>query len=379
MEQQVSNYDFVPVNVPLITPEDTSAVTKALEEGWISGDGPYVEAFERDFSAFCGRKFGVAVSNGTLAIDLLIEALGIGEGDEVILPSFTIVSCLNQVLRAGAVPVFIDSDPSTWNMDVNQLEDLITPKTKLIIAVHIYGLPVDMDPLLEIAKRHNIPVIEDAAESHGLLYKGRLCGSFGVASTFSFYANKNITTGEGGMVVSDDSLLAEKIKYLRNLCFIPEERFLHKDLGWNGRLTSLQAALGSSQLSRIHEIVARRKEIANLYNEAFKDMTEVALPLQQTDYADNNYWVYGMTLDASFSSSRNEVMKDLAKLGLGTRPFFHPLHLQPVLAKFGHSFQAALPVAEHIGSRGFYLPNGLGMTDNQLMFVVEKVREYFGS
>ena len=366
--------EYIPVNIPLITEEDVEYVSKAMRETWVSGEGKYVAEFENSFAQLCNREFGIAVANGTVALDLVIEALELNPGDEVILPSFTIVSCLNQILRRGAIPVFVDALPDTWNMDVTQVEQLITPKTKAIMAVHIYGLPVDMDPLLEIAARHGLPLIEDAAESHGLMYKEKIAGSMGLVSTFSFYANKNITTGEGGMIVTDDLVLADKIRQLKNLSFIPERRFLHNDLGWNGRLSSIQCALGTSQIKRLNEIVEKRVRLGEIYQEGFAGIPNVLLPKHSTSFSKNNYWVFGIVLQNSFGSTAKEIMEVLDAQGIGTRPFFFPLHQQPMLEKFS-SRKFSLPVSEHLGEFGFYIPNGLGMNDSQVETVVSRVRE----
>lgn len=366
--------EFIPVNIPWITEEDADYVRKAAAEGWVSGEGKYVTEFEDAMADLCDRRYAIAVSNGSVAIDLVIEALGVGPGDEVILPSFTIISCLAQILRSGATPVFVDAMPDTWNMDVAQVESLVTAKTKAIIAVHIYGLPVDMDPLLEIASKFGIPVVEDAAESHGLLYKGRVAGSMGLVSTFSFYANKNITTGEGGMVLTDNENFAHKIRSLRNLAFIPEKRFVHEELGWNARMSSLQAALGASQIKRLGLILQKRRYLGLRYRDAFGSLPDITLPLESTEYATNDYWVFGMVLSKTHRRTTLEVMSQLEALGIGTRPFFYPLHMQPVLA--GDRFEPSsrsLPCAELLGSNGFYIPNGLGMSEHQIDRVIESV------
>lgn len=365
--------EFIPVNKPLITAEDVAHVSAAMEASWISGEGVFVKEFEEKFSEVVGRRHGISVSNGTVAIDLLIDALGIGPGDEVILPTFTIISCLSQILRAGAKPVFVDSDPETWNMNVDQAISLVSKKTKLIIAVHIYGLPVDMDRLVEFANNQGILLIEDAAEAHGLKYRERITGSFGVASTFSFYANKNITTGEGGIIVTDDDKLAERLRISKNLGFQPERRFVHSQNGWNARMSSLQAALGTSQINRLSEIVEKRKALGKIYSEAFAHLQSVTLPVSNTEYAENNYWVFGLVLNNSERFDARGAMSALEELGVGTRPFFYPLHLQPLLKNFGLENQPSHPVAENLGEMGFYIPNGLAMTDSEVSKVVDSV------
>ena len=365
----------VPVNLPLVSESDIESVSQALRDGWISGEGPIVANFESQFAKFCNRKHGISVTNGTAAIEVVIHALGIGPGDEVIVPSFAIISCISQILRCGARPIFVDSDPLTWNMNVNNVETAITSRTKAIMAVHTYGLPVDIDPLCEIAGRHRIIVIEDAAESHGLLYKGKRCGSFGLVSTFSFYANKHLTTGEGGMVVTNDDELAEKIRYYRNLSFRPEQRFVHDELGWNLRMSSLQAALGASQLLRIDQILERRRALGETYQQAFSELSDAQTPLTETRWSANDYWVFGMVLLGRRANTRSQVQSALAEVGVGTRPFFWPLHLQPVLKRFGLESQPPLPVAENLGNNGFYIPNGLGMSPADTEYVIEQVRK----
>lgn len=263
--------DFIPVNTPLLDGNEKKYLTECIDSGWISSEGPFIKEFEQQFSARMGRKHGIAVSNGTAAIDAAVEALDIGPGDEVIMPTFTIISCISQIVRNGGLPVLIDSDPITFNMDVKQVEAKITPRTKAIMIVHIFGLPVDVAPLLDIAKRHGLKVLEDAAEMHGQTYMGKPCGSFGDISTFSFYPNKHITTGEGGMILTDDDELAETCRSLRNLCFQANKRFVHERLGWNLRMTNMQAALGVAQLERLDEFVLRKREMGKRYTEMLSD------------------------------------------------------------------------------------------------------------
>lgn len=291
------------------------------------------------------------------------------------MPSFTIISCIGQIVRSGAKPVLVDSDPLTWNMDVSQIEAKITARTKAIMVVHIFGLPVDIDPILDIAHRHGLRVLEDAAQMHGQTYKGQLCGSFGDISTFSFYPNKHITTGEGGMIVTNDDRLAEDCRSLRNLCFQPHKRFVHERLGWNLRMTNMQAALGVAQLERLDEFVARKRRMGARYTELLSGLRGVQLPLSRTDYAENIYWVYGLVLDESIGFDAEEAMSRLAAKGVGTRPFFYPMHQQPVLRKMGLFESVSLPVAERLYKQGFYIPSGMALTDDQILRVAEAVRE----
>ncbi len=358
--------DFIPVNEPLLDGNEKQYLAECIDTGWISSEGPFIKAFEQKFAARLGRKHAVAVANGTAALDIAVAALDIGPGDEVILPTFTIISCIGQIIRAGATPVLVDSDPQTWNMDVTRIEAKVTPRTKAIMAVHLYGLPVDMAPLLALADRHGLKVIEDAAEQLGQTYRGQPCGSFGALSTFSFYPNKHLTTGEGGMVVTDDDALADAARGLRNLCFQPHQRFVHERLGWNYRMTNLQAALGLAQLERLDTFVARKRRMGARYTELLAGLPGVQLPLARTPDADNIYWVYGLVLDAALGLDAPEAMRRLAAQGIGTRPFFWPMHEQPVLQRLGLFGGERYPVAERLARFGLYLPSGLALTDAQL-------------
>ena len=370
--------DFIPVNEPLLDGNEKKYLLECVETGWISSEGPFVKEFEQKFSARMGRKHGIAVTNGTAAIDAAVEALGIGTGDEVIMPTFTIISCINQIVRNGAKPVLVDSDPITWNMDVSQIEGKITPRTKAIMIVHIFGLPVDVDPVLDIAKRYGLKVIEDAAEMHGQTYKGKPCGSFGDISTFSFYPNKHVTTGEGGMILTDDDELAETCRSLRNLCFQPQKRFVHERLGWNMRMTNMQAALGLAQLERLDEFVQRKRQMGQRYTELLGGLQGVQLPLPATEYAENIYWVYGLMLDESTGLNAEEAIKQLSKKGVGARPFFYPMHQQPVFLKMGLFEGERYPVAERMALQGLYIPSGMALTDEMIERVAERVGQVLG-
>ena len=365
----------IPVNEPLLNGNEKRYLDECIDTGWISSEGPFIKQFEEQFAARMGRKHGIAVCNGSVALDAAVAALGIGRGDEVILPTFTIISCAAAIVRAGATPVVVDSDPVTWNMDVSQIEAKITPQTKAIMLVHIYGLPVDMRPLLELAKKYGLAIIEDAAEMHGQTYRGKPCGSFGEISTFSFYPNKHVTTGEGGMILTDDERLAERCRSLRNLCFQPQQRFLHDELGWNFRMTNLQAALGVAQLERLDEFIARKRRMGRRYTELLAGTPGVQLPLAQTDYADNIYWVYGVVLDDAVPFDAKEAMQRLGEQKIGTRPFFWPMHEQPVFHKMGLFQVVSCPIAERLARRGFYLPSGMALTDEQIERVAETVKE----
>jgi perosamine synthetase len=352
----------IPVNEPLLDGNEKRYLAECIDTGWISSEGPFVRRLEEEFAARVDRKHGVAVCNGSAALDAAVAALALGPGDEVILPSFTIVSCAAAVVRAGATPVVVDCAADAWNMRVDQVAERITPRTKAIMAVHIYGLPVDMDPLLALADKHGLFVIEDAAEMHGARYRGRPCGSFGDISTFSFYPNKHVTTGEGGIIVTNDDALAERCRSLRNLCFQPQRRFVHEELGWNFRMTNMQAALGVAQLERLDEFVDRKRRMGRRYTDLLRGVSGLQLPLPKTDYAENIYWVYGVVLEDDVPFDAQAAMSALAARGIGTRPFFWPMHEQPVFRKMGLFRDERLPAAERLARRGFYLPSGLALT-----------------
>jgi perosamine synthetase len=367
---------FIPVNEPLLKGNELKYATQCIETGWISSEGPFVKEFEEKFSAKVGRKYGIAVCNGTAALDAAVAALDLTKGDEVIMPAFTIISCIAELVRRGVKPVLVDSDPLTWNMDVSQIESKITARTKALMVVHIYGLPVDMNPALEIAEKNNLFVIEDSAEAHGQAYYGKPCGSFGDISIFSFYPNKHVTTGEGGMIVTDNEKLSEKCKSLRNLCFMPGKRFVHHELGWNLRMTNIQAAIGLAQLERLDDFIAIKKAMGAFYQANLSCLKDkIQLPLEQTCYAENNYWVFGIVLKENVPFNAETAMKKLAAEGIGTRPFFYPMHLQPVLNKMGLFKGEHYPVSENLAERGFYIPSGLGMTEEQRAIAAEKVIE----
>jgi len=374
--KRMSN-DFIPVNEPLLNGNEKKYLNECIDTGWISSEGPFVKRFEETFSNKVKRKHGIAVANGTAALDIAVEAMGIGEGDEVILPTFTIISCIHQIIRSGATPVLVDSDPITWNMDVSQIEEKITNRTKAIMVIHIYGLPVDIDPVLDLAKKYNLKIIEDAAEMIGQTYKNMPCGSFGDISTFSFYSNKHITTGEGGMVVTNDVQLAEKCRNLRNLCFQKKQRFVHEELGWNYRMTNLQAALGLAQLEQLEVFVNRKRKMGGLYNALLGDIAGIHLPLIKTDYAENIYWVYGIVIDKDLSRYAKKVMKELGSDGIGTRPFFYPMHLQPVLKREGLFMGESYPVAENLYERGFYIPSGMTLSSDQIDTISKVLHKVF--
>ncbi len=361
---------MIPVNTPLLSGKEKKYILECIETGWISSEGPFIQKFEESFSKYVDRIYGVAVSNGSAALDIAVKALNLGKGDEVIVPTFTIISPVQSIVTAGATPVLIDSDPITWNMDINQIESKINKNTKAILVVHIYGLPVDMDPILDLCEKHSLFLIEDAAEMHGQTYKGRKCGSFGTISTFSFYPNKHITTGEGGMLVTNDEKLSERCKKLRNLAFEPKgRRFVHEELGWNYRMTNLQAALGLAQLEKIDSHILKKREIGQAYQDGLKNLDGFQLPLAKTDYAENIYWIFGLV--AETQGLCEQTVRKLNEQQIGTRPFFWCMHEQPIFKSMGLFKDEKYPVAEKMSRNGFYLPSGLGLEISQISIINE--------
>jgi perosamine synthetase len=369
--------NFIPVNKPLLDGNEKKYLAECIDSGWISSEGPFVSEFEEKFAKRVSRNYGIAVSNGSVAIDAALEALEVGPGDEVIMPSFTIISCINHIVRKGAYPILIDSDPITWNMDVNQIEQHITKKTKVIMVVHIYGLPVDINPILSLAKKYNLKILEDAAEMHGQTYRNFPCGSFGDISTFSFYPNKHITTGEGGMIVTNDENLYNKCRSLRNLCFGKKDRFIHENLGWNMRMTNMQAAIGLAQLERLDEFVQIKRKMGQLYSELLSGIDEIQLPLDETEYSKNIYWVYGLVLKQNSKKNVSDIISYLKENGVGSRNFFYPMHKQPILIQKGYFKNVSLPNSEYLSNYGFYIPSGLNLYELEIRKVAKILLNYF--
>ncbi len=352
---------MIPVNTPVLDGNEGKYLQECIDQNWISSEGPFVKRFEEGLARYVGRKYATSCSSGTAAIDIAIDALQLQKGDEVIIPAFTIISCALPLVRKGITPVLIDSDMSTYNMMVEDIEKNITPKTKAIMIVHIYGLTVDVEPVMILARKYNLKIIEDAAEVIGQEYKGKKCGSFGDISIFSFYPNKQITTGEGGMVLCDDELLDHRSKSLRNLCF-GEDRFIHEEMGNNYRMTNIQAALGVAQLERINSIVDKKRWIGMNYNRLLKDIEGIERPIVKTNYCSNIFWVYSIVLKDHMDLTAKDLMKELDKHGIGTRPFFYPMHKQPVFNSMGLFLNEYLPNSENLYKKGFYIPSGLALS-----------------
>jgi perosamine synthetase len=365
---------MIPVNQPLLNGREKELLIQCIDSGWISSDGPFVSEFERKFADYIGVKHGVAVCNGTAALETALYAAGIEQGDEIIMPAFTIISCALAAIRLGAVPVLVDAEPDTWNMDVSQIEAKITSKTRAIMPVHIYGHPVDMDPVLEIAERNNLIVIEDAAEVHGAEYKGRKCGSLGQISAWSFYANKIITTGEGGMVLTSDPRMAERAASYRNLCFRPERRFYHTELGHNFRMTNLQAAIGVAQIDRVTEFVEIKRKFGEYYRQRLGGIPGIKFQVEKP-WAKSVYWMYCIELADELRVDADLMIQELAKREIATRPFFLGLHEQPVFHEMGLFKQENYPVTYRIARRGLYLPSGLKLETKDIDRVIDAINE----
>ena len=360
---------FYPIAEPDIGELEIQYVTDAVRSGWVSSLGRYVEEFERGFADFCHSRHAVSTANGTVALHLTLAALGIGPGDEVIVPTLTFIATASAVIYAGAVPVFVDSEPHTWCLNPGAVERAITPRTRAIIPVHLYGHPADMDPILDSASRHNLIVIEDAAESHGATYKGRMTGGLGNAGIFSFYGNKLITSGEGGMLVTNDSALADRANFLHDHAMRPETRYYHSEIGYNYRITNLQAALGLAQLRRASDLIARKRHIMGWYREFLGDREDLKLN-PSMPWAESSFWMVCALLSSRLDPT--SMMTELRASGIDSRPFFKPLHTLPPTKKYNSGNQ--FPIAEDLSRRGLSLPCGVKLNRQDVEFICSKVK-----
>lgn len=365
---------MIPVFEPVIGEEEINNVVDALRRGELSGTfGQYLEDFEKEFAAYCGCKYGVAVSSGTTALHLAVAVSGIKPGDEILLSSSTNIATALAALHNNAVPVPVDSETDTWNLDLDLIESLITPKTRAIIPVHLLGHPVDMDKLMAIARKHDLFVIEDCAEAHGAEVRGKRVGGFGDLGCFSFYANKVITTGEGGMVVTNHATLYERLRLLRNLAFTTP-RFRHEVAGYNFRMTGYQAAMGLAQLHRIENIISEKRRVATIYSESLKNIPGLILPVEK-DWAHNVYWMYGIVVAPEFGATRDELAVYLRAKGVDTRTFFCPMNQQPCLIELAGYRDISCPVADMLWDCGMYLPSTYTLDEPTIQKVAQVVRE----
>ena len=359
----------IPVCVPYLNGREAEYLNEAVTSTWISSRGKYLERFEKEFPAYVGVKYGTATCNGTLALHLAVKALNLGSGDEVILPSFTMIASAYALCYSGVVPVFLDCDPDDWNMRVDQLEAALSPRTRAVMVVHIYGHPTEMGPVMEFARKHNLLVIEDAAEAHGSEYQGKRCGSFGNAACFSFFANKNITSGEGGMVVTDEPELFDRLRYLKNLAFpLGDARLYdHAEIGFNYRMSNLHAALGCAQLEKADEYVDMRRRNAAMYNERLAEIPGLQLPIERL-WA-NTYWMYGVVCRDEFGVSRDAFARELAGVGVETRSFFKPMHQQKAIQDYGFRAPEPMPHPEFLGQRGLYLLSSFPLSEAEIDYI----------
>jgi len=370
---------FIPVNVPKIFKEDKINIQECLDKGWVSSEGSFVKKFEKEFSNYIKQKYAVAVSSGTAALEISIKSLNLKPNDEVIIPCFSIISTALCVTKLGLKPILVDCDLEEWNMNQDEIISKITKKTKAIIITHIYGFPVNIKKVLKIAKKKKIKIIEDSAELIGQDIKGKKCGSFGDISTFSFYANKHITTGEGGMILTSDKNIYEKCKSLRNLCFGKNNnRFNHDDIGWNYRLSNIQAAMGCGQLKNIKWIIKRKREIGKRYYSLLKNNPNIIIQKIENNFAKNIFWVFGIVIKKNVKIKRDKVTKLLLNKKIQTRNFFYPMHKQNIFKKLkifkkNEKYQNA----EYLSNNGFYVPSGLGIKNFEIDYVAREINKIF--
>jgi perosamine synthetase len=363
--------EIIPVCQPTLEGNERKYVMQCMDTNWISSRGKFVDEFEEGFSHYCGVRFGITTNSGTTALHLALATMGLGDGDEVIIPSFTMISTANAITYLGAKPIPVDVEPVTWNIDPDKIEAKITDKTRAIIPIHTYGHPADMDRLQSIADKYGLDIVEDAAEAHGAEYKGKRVGSFGKMASFSFYANKIITTGEGGMIVTDDEELAGRLHTLRNYGFTQERHFWHKVMGFSYRMTNLQAAIGLGQFEKIDELVQGRIDNARLYSRLLADIPGITTPHESKDVK-AVYWMYGVLVEDEFGLTKDELRQKLADRGIETRSFFIPIHLQPI---YSYLLSDEFPVSEELGRKGFYLPSASNLRPDQIEFIVDVIRD----
>lgn len=360
---------IIPVCEPKLDGNEFRYVARCLETNWISSTGNNIEQFEKKFARCCGARYGISCTSGTTALHLALATLGIGKGDEVIIPTFTMIATANAVTYTGATPVLVDAEPDTWNIDPEKIEEKITERTRAVIVVHTYGHPADMDKILSVAKKYHLYVVEDAAEAHGAEYKGKKIGSIGNIACFSFYANKIITTGEGGMLTTNDKKIAEVARELRSHAFSEERHFWHQYVGYNYRMTNLQAAIGLAQVERFDEFVQLRIGHARLYNSMLKGIKGIILPPETKDVK-NVYWMYSILIEDELGISRDELRGGLAERGVETRTFFIPMHLQPI---YFRRYPQRFPIAEELCRKGMYLPSASSLTEEEINYVVKSI------
>ncbi|MBI4039378.1 DegT/DnrJ/EryC1/StrS family aminotransferase [Candidatus Daviesbacteria bacterium] len=364
---------YIPVAEPFLGKEEEKLVLEGLRSGWISSIGKYIPQFEEEFARYCGVRYGVTCSNGTTALHLALVACDVGPGDEVIVPSMTFVATANAVVYTGAKPVLIDSEPDTWNIDPEKIKEKITRRTRAIIPVHLYGHPADMGPILSIARKYGLTVIEDAAEAHGAMYKQKMVGSLSDMACFSFFGNKIITTGEGGMLITNNKALAEKAKMLRDHGVSKKRRYYHPHLGYNYRMTNLQAALGLAQLAKIDKIIAAKRQLAQKYQQFLSPVAHKLVLHPEAKWAKNVFWMYSVLVKPRKNITRDRLAKYLKRAGIDSRPFFFPIHK---LARY--KVDERLPVADFLASAGLNLPSSVNLTEEQIKYISHKIIQFLG-
>lgn len=357
---------MIPIAKPILGKEEKKNAMEAIDSGWLS-NGEFVGRFEDRFSSYCGRKTGIAVSNGTAALHLALKALGIGPGDEVIVPALSFIAVANSVYYCGAKPVFCDSDSEYWCISPEEIKKKITPKTKALIAAHLYGHPCDMKAIEEIAEKYNLKAVEDAAEAHGAECRGRKAGSFGDVSCFSFFGNKMITTGEGGMCLTDNPKTAEIIAELRDHGMSREKKYWHNVIGFNYRMTNVQAAIGLAQCGRLESLLEKKRAIASKYSKFLKNSSGIILP-REMRWAKSSFWLYSVAINSE-NKTTEKIARSLAESGIETRPFFNPISAMPP-----YRSDERFPVAERLSARGLSLPTGPNITYKEIKFVADKLK-----
>lgn len=359
---------------PVFNGNEKKYLMECIDTGWVSANGRFVTEFEEKFAEFCGTKYAISCSNGTVSLHLILVAMGIKPGDEIIMPTLTYIATANSVRYCGATPVFVDSVEGTFNIDPAKVEEKITSRTKAIMPVHLYGLAADMAPLMEISKKYNIPIIEDAAEAHGAEYDGKKVGGFGLAASFSFFGNKIITSGEGGMVVTNDEDLYKRMKLLKGQAVSPEKRYWHVDVGYNYRMTNMQAAIGLGQLEKIDWHMGQRKRVADLYKKYLQG-TEQYMKLQEVpENCKSVYWMSNVILQDTVTKERDQVMKEMEACNIEMRPVFYPMHIMPPY--FDET--VSCPVAERLGARGISLPSHAMLQDEDIRYICDCLKKIIG-
>lgn len=371
--------DYIPVFEPLLNGNEKKYLEECIDSGWLGSNGPFVKKLEQSFANYCSQAYGSCVTNGSSALDAALRAMKDlykwEDNSEIIIPSFNIISAAQSCIYNKLKPIFVDSENKTWNIDTTKIEEAVTKKTKAIVVVHIYGLPSDIKPILDIAKRYNLKIIEDAAQAHGQTYNGKKCGSFGDIATFSFFTNKHISCGEGGIILTSSDELCEKINYYKNLCFT-KDKFIHTDLGWNLRMSNLQAAVAYAQFEKLEKTIEIKKQIGNKYQQLLKEIP-AQLSCAETSYAKNHYWIFGIVINDDVKINAKTAREKLLEYNIETRPFFYPMHKQPILKELGILDEVKRPVSERLYAKGFYIPTGLNLTDEKLEYIAKKVKSLF--